>query len=186
MPERSFMEPSLLAGWDNFFVIAGSSAAALTGLTFIVITLAGQDHRVSANGLGAFVTPTIVHFSMVLVVSAYLSMPHQTALTLDIGTFAAGILGLIYITVIIVRFRRMVPNYVPVIEDWVWNVVLPFIAYGTALTVAIIGWTGRHTSVHALAACLVLLMLIGIHNAWDIAVWNTIRLPLDKANAPEK
>jgi hypothetical protein len=80
----------------------------------------------------------------------------------------------------------MVPNYVPVIEDWVWNVVLPFIAYGTALTVAIIGWTGRHTSVHALAACLVLLMLIGIHNAWDIAVWNTIRLPLDKANAPEK
>jgi hypothetical protein len=34
------MDSSPLAGWDNFYVIAGSSAAGLTGLTFIVISLA--------------------------------------------------------------------------------------------------------------------------------------------------
>jgi hypothetical protein len=30
---------------------------------------------------------------------------------------------------------------------------------------------------YGVAAAVVLLMIIGIHNAWDIAVWNTIRRP---------
>lgn len=44
------MDWSPLAGWDNFYVIAGTSAAGLTGLTFIVITLAAEAHRVLAAG----------------------------------------------------------------------------------------------------------------------------------------
>ena len=31
------MEASLLAGWENFYVITGSAAGGLTGLTFVVI-----------------------------------------------------------------------------------------------------------------------------------------------------
>src|SRR6266700_7409303 len=94
------MEPSPLSGWDSFFVIAGSSAAALTGLTFIVITLAGESGRVNPNGLKVFITPTIVHFTVVLAFSAFLSMPHHTPLSLCLSLAAAGIFGLIYITMI--------------------------------------------------------------------------------------
>ena len=36
------MATSLLAEWDNFYVIAGSSAGGLTGLTFVVIALASD------------------------------------------------------------------------------------------------------------------------------------------------
>jgi hypothetical protein len=66
---------------------------------------------------------------------------------------------------------------VPVHEDWIWNVILPTIAYGTWLAAAFFIWRSphTHTSLYAVAAVLVLLMLIGIHNAWDIAVWNSIR-----------
>jgi hypothetical protein len=56
-----------LAGWENFYVIVGSSAGALIGLQFVVITLGGDTPI--AHGLaqasGAFVTPTIVHFGAV-------------------------------------------------------------------------------------------------------------------------
>ena len=30
-------------GWENFYVIVGSSAAALTGLMFVVITLTARQ-----------------------------------------------------------------------------------------------------------------------------------------------
>jgi modulator of FtsH protease len=169
------MEPSPLAGWDNFFVIAGSSAAALTGLTFIVITLSAQGGRVNPNGLKVFITPTIVHFTVVLAFSAFLSMPHHTSLSLCVSLLVAGVLGLIYIGTIAISIRGMTSTYVPVHEDWIWNVILPGIAYGTWLAAGFLIWRSPHASLYAVAAVLVLLMLIGIHNAWDIAVWNSTR-----------
>ena|SRR5258708_11237344 len=171
------MEPSPLAGWDNFFVIAGSSAAALTGLTFIVITLStqGQGGRVNPHGLKIFITPTIVHFTVVLAASAFLSMPHHTPLGLCVSLLVAGVLGLIYIGTIAASIRRITSTYVPVHEDWIWNVILPAIAYGTWLAAGLFIWRSPDASLYAVAAVLVLLMLIGIHNAWDIAVWNSTR-----------
>jgi hypothetical protein len=38
-----------MGGWDNFYVIVGSSAAALTGLQFVVITLIGADEAASTT-----------------------------------------------------------------------------------------------------------------------------------------
>ncbi|MBV9232567.1 MAG: hypothetical protein JO030_00880, partial [Candidatus Eremiobacteraeota bacterium] len=37
--------PRLLAHWANFYVMIGSSAAALTGLMFVVITLVTNMER---------------------------------------------------------------------------------------------------------------------------------------------
>ena len=54
-----------LADWANFYVITGSAAAGLTGLTFVVIALASEAGRVNAVGLNTFITPTIVHFGTV-------------------------------------------------------------------------------------------------------------------------
>src|SRR5438046_1395489 len=77
------MDASPLAGWENFYVIIGSSAGGLTGLTFVVIALIRDAARVHPAGLHAFVTPTIVHFGAALALAAYLSMPHQTVPTLS-------------------------------------------------------------------------------------------------------
>lgn len=63
------MTASLLAEWDNFYVIVGPSAGGLTGLTFVVIALASDAKRVNLRGLRVYVTPTIVHFGAVLLLS---------------------------------------------------------------------------------------------------------------------
>lgn len=39
------MTAPLVADWENFYVITGSSAAGLTGLTFVVIALAAHVYR---------------------------------------------------------------------------------------------------------------------------------------------
>jgi hypothetical protein len=170
------MELSPLSGWDNFYVIAGSSAAGLTGLTFVVITLSAGARRVSAAGLHTFVTPTIVHFGAVLAIAAYLSMPRHGKLSLSLGLGVAGIAGLIYAGAIGAGIRRVASDYKPVVEDWLWNVILPAIVYGALLAVALLVWRWPRQSMYGAAAAVV---LIGIHNAWDIAVWNTIRRPVD-------
>src|SRR3989449_10732821 len=65
---------SPFSAWENFYVIIGSSAAALTGLQFVVVVL-GAEARSLGTEVGAFGTPTVVHFCAVLLMSAILSVP---------------------------------------------------------------------------------------------------------------
>ncbi|MGH7728579.1 MAG: hypothetical protein ACREM2_07310 [Vulcanimicrobiaceae bacterium] len=74
MPEPA---TSLFAPWSSFYAMTGSSAAALTGLMFVVITLVtGEDRsRPSLEGISIFSTPTVLHFGSALLVSAVLNVP---------------------------------------------------------------------------------------------------------------
>ena len=175
------MESSPLTGWDNFYVIAGSAAAGLTGLTFVVITLSAGARRVNAVGLHAFVTPTIVHFGAVLALAAYLSMPRHGRLSLSLGLGAAGLAGMVYAGAIRAGMRSLAADYSPVLEDWIWNVILPAVVYGALFAEGLLIWRWPRLSLYGVAGAVVLLMIIGIHNAWDIAVWNTVRRPADPA-----
>ena len=83
------MTTSLLAEWDNFYVITGSSAAGLTGLTFVVIALAADANRVNFRGLKAYVTPIIFHFGTVLALAAYLSMPQRARFAATVAALDA-------------------------------------------------------------------------------------------------
>src|SRR3954453_21034718 len=70
---------SYLAAWQSFYVIVGSSGAALIGIQFVVMTLiASMRQRATADTLSAFGTPTVVHFSGALVVSAVMSAPWRS------------------------------------------------------------------------------------------------------------
>ena len=66
---------SPLAAWESFYVIVGTSAAALTGLVFVVVVLIVERDVLHTGQLHAFVTPTIAHFCVVLLVSATMSAP---------------------------------------------------------------------------------------------------------------
>ena len=66
-----------LAGWENFYVIVGSSAGTLIGLQFVVITLLANTPIARDQGQAgaAFATPTIVHFPAVLLLAGVESAP---------------------------------------------------------------------------------------------------------------
>jgi hypothetical protein len=172
------MDVAPLAGWENFYIIVGSSAGGLTGITFVVVALI-RDVAGGARptGLGVFVTPTIVHFGGVLALSAYLSMPHQGVLSLSAGFGAVGLAGLIYGVVIGTNLRRHGGEYTPVREDWIWNVILPTLVYGCLLAMAVLVWQRPVQTLFGVAALCLILLFIGIRNAWDIAVWMSLYKP---------
>lgn len=179
------MDASPLAGWDNFYVIIGSSAGGLTGLTFVVIALirdSGQGVR--PTGLGAFVTPTIVHFCGVLALAAFMSMPHQHYGTLSAGLALGGLAGVVYGCFIGANMWRAgvgVTSYIPVREDWIWNVILPTAVYAGLTVMAVLIWDRlTRAALYGVAVLGLGLLFIGIRNAWDIVVWISINPPREK------
>lgn len=171
------MEALPLSQWENFYVIVGSAAGGLTGLTFVVIALIRDVSNVRPTGLGAFVTPTIVHFGGVLALAAFLSMPDLTVGILSAAFALGGLAGVVYGGIIAGNMRRHGTAYVPVREDWLWNVVLPTLAYAALLVMGVLIWHHPVAALHAVAALSLVLLFIGIRNAWDIAVWMTTHGP---------
>ena len=175
------MELPALAGWENFYVIVGSSAGGLTGLTFVVIALIRDAGSVRPMGLRAFVTPTILHFCAVLALASFLSMPHQRLFSLSAGFTLAGLAGVIYGLFTAANMRRQGAGYAPVREDWVWNVILPTLVYACLLCMGLLVWHRPEQTLFGVAALSLLLLFIGIHNAWDIAIWMTLQKKSDGA-----
>jgi hypothetical protein len=164
-----------LADWANFYVILGSCAGGLTGLTFVVIALAGESRRVNPMGVHSFVTSIIVHFGAVLTLAAFLCVPHQTLRSLAIGVGALGAAGLIYIGWINKRIRRSLGTYEPVWEDWLCHVILPGLSYAALAAMGYLARTRPDAALDGVAAASLVLLFTGIHNAWDSAVWMTLR-----------
>jgi hypothetical protein len=164
-----------IAGWESFYVIVGSSGAALTGLQFVVITLVSDLRRRAAGGteLDAFATPTVVHFSVVLVIAAILSAPWPSVRGPDIAIGAIGVAGVVY-TGIITRRARRATRYTPVLEDWIFHVILPFVGYGSALAASLLFMAHETLALFMIAGASLLFLVIGIHNAWDTVAWVTL------------
>ncbi len=167
---------SPLATWQNFYVIIGSAAAALTGLMFVVITLImGTRARRSSGTLAAFGTPNVVHFSVALLVAAILSAPWPALWNAGLLLGLSGLGGVTYVVIVVRRARRQT-DYQPVLEDWLWHTVFPLISY-TALVVAAIVLLGNPApALFVIAAVTLLLLFTGIHNAWDTVTYLAVQL----------
>lgn len=163
-----------LLQWENFYIIVGSSAGALTGLMFVVIALVAESQaRTSTRELDAFGTPTIVHFCAVLLVSSILSAPWPALSQAAVAVGICGASGIVY-SVIVVRRTRRTTNYKPEMEDWIWHCVLPLIAY-TTLFVGGLTLPVRHVpALFGIAVFALILLFVGIHNAWDTVTYITV------------
>jgi hypothetical protein len=166
---------SVLSPWSNFYIMIGSSAGALTGLMFVVITLVAGAERLrnspdSPDGTSTFSTPTVVHFCAALLVSAILSAPWHSLIGPVILLGLAGLCGVAYVLRLMRRTRRLT-IYSLDLEDWVWYTILPFMAYATVLAGAITLRALPVQALFALATGVLLLIFIGIHNAWDIVTY---------------
>lgn len=164
---------SALAGWENFYVIVGSSAGALIGLQFVVVTLLadmplGPDAALAGEAFG---TPTVVHFGVALLLSAIASAPwHDLSAAASCwGIVAVG--GLLYSVVTIWRMSAQTV-YRPQREDWVFYAVLPLVAYIVLGVSAFEATSAPSTALFAVAATTLLLLFIGIRNSWDSVTYH--------------
>lgn len=166
MPELS------LAEWRDFYVMIGTASGAIVGATFVVATLASGLKEKASFGMRGFITPTTVHLGSVLVGSAILAIPTLTKLSLAVILGVGGLAGVIYSLVVAARIWRMKLDR----DDRVFYVVLPVVAYATMgmAAFATVGATPEN-ALEFLALSLIALLIIGIRNAWDMAIFMITR-----------
>lgn len=156
----------------EFYVIVGSSAGALIGLQFVVMTLIAERPQVQSSRLmNALATPTIVHFGAVLLLSSLLSAPWKATPVVPWG--ALGLAGLVYSCIVVWRVQTQ-KEYKPAFEDWIFYGLLPLIAYGVLVGSAFTAGSHEHGALFGVATAALLLLFDGIHNAWDSVTYHIL------------
>jgi hypothetical protein len=162
---------TVLSLWENFYVIVGSSGAALTGLQFVVIALLAETGSGgTSRDVDAFGTPTIVHFCTVLLLSAILSTPWHSLSSVGFMVGALGLAGIVYMAIVI-RRARQTTGYKPVLEDWLWHTCFPLFSHVMLVGAAIALYRDKTGALFPIGAVSLFLLFIGIHNAWDTVVY---------------
>lgn len=168
------MSTNLLNEWQNFYVIVGSSAGALTGLQFVVMALVAEMPQIESesetSAFAVFSTPSVVNFCVVLLLSALLVMPWHTIEAVSIVWGIAGTLGILYTALTSWRFKKQ-RAYIPVFEDYFYRVILPIIGYAALGAAAFVARTHERASLFQVAGVTLMLLFVGIHDAWDNATY---------------
>ena len=160
------------AEWDSFYLIVGGAAGALIGLQFVVMTLiANRPDRLAYIVGAAFATPTIVHFGTVLLVAALVRAPWPGVKPIAILLGLVGLIAIGY-ALIVTRLMRFQDTYEPVFEDWLFHSILPATAYLILMISAFELLYHPREALFGVGFSELLLLFVGIHNAWDTVTYN--------------
>ena len=161
-----------LTPWQNFYEIVGSSAGALIGLQFVVLSLITPTRtaRLDAQAGSAFGSPTIVHFATVLAIAAIICAPWDDPAVAAVVWGLVGVGGIIYVGIVIHRIRAQ-PVYEPAFEDWLFHILSPCAAYLSLAVSAVAARFRLRDALFAVAAAALVLLFSGIHNAWDTVTY---------------
>ena len=162
----------MFSGWGNYFFLVGSASAALIGLMFVVVTLtAGRRRSELEPGKKLYTSPIVWHLSVVLLVSgcalAPTISPHGFA-AFAMLVAAIGATYAIRVAVGIVR-AQLAENYSG--YDMWWYGVAPAATYAVLGISAVTLMNGSALGVSGSAGAIMLLLLVSIHNEWDLVTF---------------
>jgi hypothetical protein len=165
-----------MSQWHEFYTLLGTASATMVGLLFVATTVgSGVFSSGRRAPLRIFLSASVINFSSVLVASLVVVAPGQSWESLGVMIALCGVFGLAYYGVVTREAIRDGLIKSVDLEDRTWYGVLPVIVYlfETACGVAV----AMHLELGcvALAVSMGLLLVIGIHNAWDITVWTMTR-----------
>ena len=160
-------------GWDNYFTLLGTAAGGLIGLLFVVVTLtSGYDRAKAQRGQSIYMTPTMLHFAVVLSASAMTLVPGLTAFRATALMAVATLVGLVNTVWACLGIRMLGKGEDPPhwTDFWLYGAApaLIYVALGGACGLFAVG---SDLAPHALAVLLLALLLLGIRNAWDLITW---------------
>ncbi len=158
--------------WTNLFEITGAAGGQLIGLLFVAVTLgAGLSPSQTADGVRAFMTPTLVNFSGVLFQAVVVLTPWPSDWPIGAILVVTGLVGLVY-RLRAIGLKRRLGDLVALSRlDWIAYNGAPVLA-NLALVLGGVGViAGQAFAPYAVASASVLLLAGGIYGAWDLTLW---------------
>jgi hypothetical protein len=143
-------------------------------LLFVVITLIAQLRiQISSprSHITVFNTSNIFHFGAVLLVAVILSAPWQALWQVSLLLDLAGLAEVTYMLIVLWLARYRLASYQLVFSDWLWYTALPLVSYTALVVAALLLPIQPVPDLFVIAAATILLLFIGIHNAWDVVTY---------------
>ena len=154
--------------WHDFYLMLGSSAAALVALLFVAISIGVGffTHRNQA-GTRTFTSPVIVHFSGILFISAIALAPVHGPVTL-VALIATGVVGAVVAAITTYHvFDFMGDGLVEEIDKFAYG-FLPLAAYFGIVAGGVLLAMRWEWAPELLAGSVLAQLLVNIRNAWDL------------------
>jgi hypothetical protein len=165
-----------LKAWHDFYALVGGAAASLVGLTFIAASIgAGQIAPEHEAGFRVFVTPTMAHFTAILIACLLVMAPFEGVATLGAALLIEGAAGLGYCAWLWRLARK--GGFAAAVDhvDRMWYAMAPVFGYTVVVAASIAMIAGLEASLAVLAFGLGLLLIAAIRNAWDMTLWIMMR-----------
>ncbi len=106
-----------------------------------------------------------------LLLSALLSAPWRGIAIVAILWGLVGLCGVAY-AIVVARRMRQQTVYKPVFEDWLFHLLLPITAYAMLAVAGCVAYAHARAALFVVSAAALLLLFIGIHNAWDTVTYH--------------
>jgi len=167
-----------LHAWHDFFVTMATASATLIGAMFVVMSIgSGFLTQDRAPQIRTFYTATLVHLSGVLLASLVTMVPSLDRISFASLLGGGGLVGLVFASAQLPIIRRHRADLV--LEDRFWYAGAPIAAYLVMLAASGFLALSMKGSLELLGFGLVLLLLAGIRNAWDMIVFLVTRRRTD-------
>jgi hypothetical protein len=162
----------MFEGWGDYFFMLGSSAAALIGLMFVVVTLtAGRNRKEVQGGKTLYTSPVVWHLAIVVVVSGATMAPTVGPRFFGACGTAIAALGIfIGLRSAIGIGTRKFSGADSGFDMW-WYGLIPAAVYAGLAAGSVGVFTGEPWAASAVAAALMALLLVSIHAEWDLVTF---------------
>jgi hypothetical protein len=162
----------MFEGWENYYLMIGSSAGALIGLMFVVVTLtAGRDRAEVEHGKHLYTSPIVWHLAVILALSGAAAVPKMSMKIFGAAALGLAILGFAWGIRSAVGIARRPGAPDAAGFDMFWYGLAPAIVY-VGLGVAAFGMLSATAwGTTATAAALMALLLVSIHAEWDLVTY---------------
>ncbi len=166
----------MFEGWGEFYLLAGSAAAVLIGLIFVVVTLMQDRPRSSVlTGSKLYMGPVVLNVSFALVLSAAALVPGMSAKCFAVISSGVSVWGLVRGVQCIAGITALTGENKPHWSDVWFYGVIPTLLYVLLALASHAIWTGQPGATYGIAAVITALLLVTIRNEWDLVTWLTPR-----------
>lgn len=161
-----------LGPWHEFYVLLGTASGTMIGLLFVAATVGSGVFSSSRRAaLRIFLSASVVNFSSILASSLIVVSPVPNWILLGVLITGCGLFGLIHSGLAWRDTHREGLIASIDLEDRTWYVAFPVLGYLLVAGSGIALGLQMDLGCVALAVSTGMLLLIGLHNAWDITLW---------------
>jgi hypothetical protein len=158
----------MLTPWHEFYGLLGAASATLMALMFVAVSVGvGILSSERAAGTRIYLSPVIMHYANILFISLVALAPTLGDRALGSIVGACGAVGFAYsLFVSTTLFRDSKSEFVDRFAYGAW----PFLGYGGIVAAAVMIAARHEFGPTLLAAALLLLLMVNVRNAWDLAI----------------